>query len=65
VNINAALAIIFTLLFPVFVVTMIWMTFEVGMEPIEALGIGVVIGQFSSIMVLIYQFYFRKKTGGS
>lgn len=63
-NINAFLAIIFTFLFPVFVITMLWMTFEVGLEPIETLGIGVVIGQFSTILILIYQYYFRKKSGG-
>ena len=62
-NINGLLALLYMLILPVFIITIIWMVNGVGMTAMEGLGIGAILGQFVAVWILIAQFYFRKKEG--
>mgnify|MGYP001561672593 CR=1 FL=1 len=56
-----ALALIYTLMMPVVIITLIWLASTVGMTTMEGLGIGAIIGQMMALLVLVFQFYYRKR----
>jgi hypothetical protein len=64
-NFRDILAIVYMLIYPVIIVTLIWAAYEFGMTVLEALGIGTVIGILSTCFANMWQFYFRKKPAES
>jgi len=55
------LTIVFMLLYPVIIVSLIWAAYSFGTTILEALGIGTVVGILSTCFSNMWQFYFRKK----
>jgi hypothetical protein len=55
------MAIAYMILFPGIVAVFIWLTTEVGISNMEALGVGTIIGVMLKAFSDMWQFYFRKK----
>lgn len=60
-NFRDVLAIIYMLLFPAIVFTLIWLAYEFSTSVLEALGVGTIIGILGKCFSDMWQFYFRKK----